>query len=236
MSGLAYASVVIDVDSTLCGVEGIDFLAERRGGGVSAEIVALTDKAMKGEIALESIYGRRLTMIRPTRDDLAALSVAYERSLAPGAAAAIATMRSAGARVIRLSGGIREAILPVARHLGFADRDVHAVSLCFDEAGRYAGFDDLSPLTNQRGKPEIVAALIARGELIRPVLAIGDGMTDAKLRGTVDVFAAYIGFARREPVVALADLEIGSFAELAGIVISDRARRAARGARGPIDH
>jgi phosphoserine phosphatase len=215
---LAYPSVVIDVDSTLCGVEGIDFLAERRGARVSREIVALTDRAMAGEIPLESIYGRRLTMIRPTRDDLAALSMAYEAALAPGADAAITMMRAAGARLVLVSGGIREAILPLATRLGFAAAELHAVSLCFDEAGAYAGYDDTSPLTNQRGKPELVAALIANGRLVRPVLAVGDGMTDAKMKGTVDAFAVYTGFARRAQVAALADMEIASFADLARIV------------------
>ena len=210
----AFSSVVIDVDSTLCGIEGIDFLAERRGPAVSAEIAALTDRAMTGEIPLESVYGRRLTTIRPTRDDIAALAAAYAASLAPGAARAIAIMRSAGVRLVLVSGGIREAILPVARQLGFADDELHAVSLNFDGEGSYAGFDDQSPLTTQRGKPELVAALIGRGRLTRPVLAVGDGMTDAKLVGTVDKFALFTGFARRERVAALADLEIGSFAEL----------------------
>src|SRR5207248_10256155 len=136
----AFGSVVIDVDSTLCGVEGIDFLAERRGPVVSAEIVALTDRAMTGEIPLESIYGWRLTRIRPTRDDLAALAAAYAESLAPGAARAIAAMRTAGVRLVLVSGGIREAILPVARQLGFADDELHAVSLHFDSEGSYTGF------------------------------------------------------------------------------------------------
>jgi phosphoserine phosphatase len=217
----AFSSVVIDVDSTLCGVEGIDFLAERRGPGVSAEIVALTDRAMTGEIPLESIYGRRLTTIRPTRDDLAALASAYAESLAPGAARAIATMRSAGIRLALVSGGIREAILPVARWLGFADDELHAVSLRFDKNGGYAGFDDQSPLTNQHGKPELVAALIARGRLTRPALAVGDGMTDAKLIGTVDKFALFTGFARRERVAALADLELSSFDDLQRLVLGD---------------
>jgi phosphoserine phosphatase len=214
----AFASVVIDVDSTLCGVEGIDFLAERRGPEVSARIVLLTNKAMAGEIALETIYGHRLTTIRPTRDDIAALAVAYERSLAAGAANAIVAMRGAGARLALVSGGIREAILPLARTLGFADTDLYAVSLRFDAAGNYAGFDESSPLTNQRGKPELVTGLIDSGRLTRPVLAIGDGATDAKLAGVVDSFAAYTGFARRPNVVAVADREIRSFAELEKVV------------------
>ena len=213
-----YASVVIDVDSTLCGVEGIDFLAALRGPAVTARIVALTDQAMSGEIPLESIYGHRLTTIRPTHADIAALATEYERTLAPGAADAIAAMRAAGVRLVLVSGGIREAIAPVARTLRFAAGDVYAVSLRFDDAGNYLDFDRSSPLTTQPGKPVLVTALIEDGRLQRPVLAVGDGATDAKLAGVVDRFAAFTGFARRANVVAVADLEVASFARLEQIV------------------
>jgi phosphoserine phosphatase len=214
----AYASVVIDVDSTLCGVEGIDFLAARRGPDVTAQIVALTDKAMKGEIPLETIYGHRLTMIRPTRADIVALAAEYERTLASGAAEAIDEMRAAGVRPVLVSGGIREAIAPVARKLGFDVADLHAVSLRFDEAGSYLDFDRDSPLTSQPGKPVLVRALIEEGKLPRPVLAVGDGATDAKLIGVVNRFLAFTGFARRTNVINVADGEVTSFAELARIV------------------
>ena len=214
----AYASVVLDVDSTLCGVEGIDFLAARRGPEVTAQIVALTDKAMKGEIPLEAIYGHRLTTIRPRRADIAALAAEYERTLAQGATAAIAAMRAAGARVVLVSGGVREAIAPVARKLGFDSAELHAVSLRFDEAGNYLDFDRSSPLTTQPGKPVLVRALIDEGRLPRPILAVGDGATDAKLVGVADRFLAYTGFARRANVVSVADGKVASFAELARIV------------------
>ena len=214
----AYASVVIDVDSTLCGVEGIDFLAARRGPEVTAQIVALTDQAMKGEIPLESIYGHRLTTIRPTRPDISALAAEYQRTLAPGAEDAIGAMRLAGARLTLVSGGIREAIVPVAQRLGFDAGDVHAVSLRFDDTGNYLDYDRNSPLTTQPGKPVLVTALIEEGRLPRPLLAVGDGATDAKLAGVVNRFLAFTGFARRANVVSVADGEVASFAALAQIV------------------
>lgn len=216
---LAFASVVIDVDSTLCGVEGIDFLAERRGPDVSARVLALTDRAMRGDAALESVYAPRLTMIEPTRTDIAALAAAYAATLAPGAAAAIASMRRAGARLILVSGGIRDAIEPLARTLGFADDDLFAVRLTFDDGGNYVSFDERSPLTRQSGKPEIVASLITERRLPHRVLAVGDGATDVLLQGVADTFAAYTGFARRQSVIARADMEVRSFPELERLVL-----------------
>jgi phosphoserine phosphatase len=215
----AFASVVIDVDSTLCGIEGIDFLAARRGREVETRIVALTDKAMRGELTLESIYGRRLTIIQPTRADIDALAQAYEHAIAPGAADAIARMREAGIRLILVSGGIRQAIEPLALALGFADQQLLAVSLTFNADGQYLSFDERSPLTTQRGKVEIVSGLIDAGDLPRPVLAIGDGATDVPLRDIVDTFAAYTGFARRTTVVARAGMEIRTFEQLAKLAM-----------------
>jgi phosphoserine phosphatase len=215
---LAFASVVIDVDSTLSGIEGIDFLAARRSKDVEATIVALTDRAMRGDVALEAVYGVRLTIIRPTRADVAALAEAYQSAIAPGAAEAIAAMRRAGARLTLVSGGVREAIVPMARALGFADDELHAVALTFDEHGNYLSFDEHSPLTTQRGKPEVVKNLIADRRLPRRVLAVGDGATDVLLQGVADVFAVFTAFASRPSVVAQADVEIASFAELERVV------------------
>ena len=84
-----FASVILDVDSTLCGIEGIDWLAARRGATVGAEVTGLTDRAMRGEIALDAVYGERLGLVQPTRVDIAALAHAYIASIAPGASDAI---------------------------------------------------------------------------------------------------------------------------------------------------
>ena len=73
----------------------------------------------------------------------------------------------------------------------------------------------------QHGKPEIVTKLIADGQLPRRVLAVGDGATDALLRGVADTFAAYTGFASRANVVAQSDMTISSFAELATVVTGE---------------
>ena len=218
----AFASVVIDVDSTLCGVEGIDFLAARRGGDVGSRIAALTDRAMRGEAMLESVYGERLTIVRPTEADIAALADEYRETIAPGAPNAIAAMRAAGVHLILISGGVRQAIAPLARALGFTDRDLFAVSLTFDSAGRYVSFDKSSPLATQSGKPEVVTRVLAEGRLTRPLLAVGDGATDVPLRGIADTFAAFTGFARRQRVVENADVELASFAELEKVVIGTR--------------
>ena len=218
---LRFASVVLDVDSTLCGIEGIDFLAARRGPQVGKRIAELTDRAMRGEIALEDVYGERLAIIQPTLDDLRVLADAYASSLAPAAKGSIRRLRKAGVRIALVSGGIRQAIAPVAAILDFDDVDLHAVSIVLDTDGRYAGYDTSSPLATQVGKRAVVGALIDKRMLPRPVLAVGDGSTDIAMSLVADRFAAFTGFARRETVVRAAHLEIQSFRELVGVVLGE---------------
>lgn len=211
-----YASVVLDVDSTLSAIEGIQWLAKRCDEEVRRRIAAQTEAAMRGDIDLESVYAERLAVVRPTRAEIAALGAAYVDAISPGAVEAIAAMRAAGVRVVVVSGGLRQAVVPLAEHAGIPESDVHAVSLRFSSEGSYAGFDTSSPLYRSGGKPRCVASLA----LPSPVIAIGDGMTDAELRGTVSSFVAYTGFARHERVVAAADSVISSFAELPPLVLA----------------
>ena len=216
MSENGFSSVVLDVDSTLCGIEGIDLLAERRGKDFGGEVAALTDRAMRGEIALDAVYGERLALVRPSRSDLIVLAANYIGQLAPGAREAVKRLRGEGRRVVLVSGGLREAILPVSAHLGIAESDVHAVSVRFTDSGSYDGYDTASPLATASGKRAVVEALA----LPRRILAVGDGATDLAIRPAVDAFAAFTGFVSREPVVASADVVIDSFAQLVELVLS----------------
>jgi phosphoserine phosphatase len=211
-----FASVILDVDSTLCGIEGIDWLAERRGPEIASRVAELTAKAMRGAIALDAVYGERLAMVAPTRDDISALADAYSASLAPGATEALARLRAGGRRVALVSGGLREAIVPMAKGLGFEERDVRAVSVHHDADGRYLGFDATSPLATAHGKHDVARLL----ELPRRIVALGDGATDLAMRPAVDVFAAFVGYARRDAVVAGADLVVESFDQLVELVLA----------------
>lgn len=210
-----YASVVLDADSTLAAIEGIDWLAARRGAEVQRAVVSLTDRAMNGELPLEAVYGERLRVIAPTAADIAALADAYRTSLAPGVADAIAALHAAGIVVHVVSGGLRPALLPMTRDLGIADANVHAVEPTADAHGRFEAVRPTA-LTTQHGKRDVVRALA----LPRPVLAVGDGATDLAMAPAVDAFAAYIGFVRRDAVVAGAALTLDSFAALVAHALS----------------
>jgi phosphoserine phosphatase len=209
-----FASVVLDVDSTLCGLEGIDWLAQKRGAAVTETVTDATNAAMRGEIPLENVYSSRLSLVHPGRKDIEALAYAYMAALADGALQAVTAWRGAGIRVDLVSSGIRNSILPLASILGLPAMHVHAVDIQFDDTGAYRDFDRSSPLTTAMGKREIVRTLA----LPRPTLAVGDGITDLAMRESVDAFAAFTGFVSRPLVIPSADFVVNSFAELDAIV------------------
>lgn len=219
MSAPRYASVILDVDSTLSTVEGIEWLAALRGPEVLRDVRAVTERAMQGTIPLGAIFAERLARICPKRAEIEALGRAYIEAMTPGATELCRRLLDAGVHTVILSGGLREAILPLAATLGVPLEDVHAVSICFDDAGEYVSFDQSSPLARNGGKPEVARAL----DLARPLLAIGDGSTDLELRTSappaVDTFVAFTGVATREPVVAAADHVVGSLTDLLDIVL-----------------
>ncbi len=174
---------------------------------------------MRGEIAVEEVYAERLNAVRPSYEEIMELGRAYVNCIEPEVVESLAKLTNAGIRVVLVTGGIREAILPLAQAIGLPESAVNAVSVHFGESGEYGGFEDQSPLTRNGGKVEVVQSL----GLERPTLGVGDGITDLELRTAdppaVDAFVAYAGVVSRDAVVTGADYVIKSFDELPGLVL-----------------
>jgi phosphoserine phosphatase len=196
--GRGFASVVFDCDSTLVEVEGIDELAGER----AAEVRALTNAAMAGAIPLEEVYGRRLALIRPSRERVEALGRAYVRTLVEDARPVAAALLWLGKQLRVVSGGLRPPVEALARELGLGPEAVAAVGIRFDAEGRYLDFEHDSPLARSGGKEPVVRAW----GLPRPLLLVGDGATDLEARPAADAFAAYMGVAYRPAVAERADV------------------------------
>ena len=197
---LLYPLVIFDVDSTLVGIEGIDWLAGER----HEEIARLTEEAMNGNVPLEQVYETRLNLIRPTEEKIAQLADAYRDALLPGVTEVFEELRRAGAMIHLVSGGVLQAIAPLASMLSVPAHRLHAVRLRFSE-GEYSGFVP-SPLARSGGKATVVRDIRARAHG-RAVL-IGDGASDLEARSAVDRFVGFGGVAIRESVRAKADVYV----------------------------
>ncbi len=209
-----FAAVVFDADSTLASIEGVDWLGARRGDNLGRIVENLTTRAMAGELPLDHVYTLRLNAIRPTRAEIALLSDAYIAAIEPGARELITQLQRAHVKLVIVSGGLRAALLPLAQKLGLAESDVHAVELMFDDNGNYVSLANGPLLAQQLGKPVVVRGLC----LPHPSVMIGDGSTDAAVRGDTDEFIAYTRVVRRERVVAAADAEARNFDELSALL------------------
>jgi phosphoserine phosphatase len=194
-----FGSVIFDCDSTLSAIEGIEELAHAH----REEIARLTEAAMRGEIPLEDVYGRRLALVRPTRDQVNALGDRYVRTLVTDARETVAALLSEHIEVRVMSGGIRQAVVTLAISLGLTERAVAAVDVHFDENGEYAGFDEDSPLARSGGKRIVLERWLP--ELPRPIMLVGDGATDLEARPPADTFVAFTGVVERPVVIEAAD-------------------------------
>lgn len=207
---LRYRTVILDVDSTLSRIEGIEWLARSRGPEVFARVREVTERAMRGELEFDGVYAARLDAVRPTRDEVGALGEAYIQNISPDARAVVEKISAAGAAVHIVSGGLLEPVLHLASHLGIPRSNVHAVPIFFNADGVYAGYDLAHPCSKQFGKRTVISSL----SIERPSIIVGDGMTDAEVKPVVDAFAAFTAVVRRETILPLADFEVTSFQQL----------------------
>jgi phosphoserine phosphatase len=203
----AYRTVIFDCDSTLSALEGIEELASAH----RREVETLTDAAMRGEVPLEEVYGKRLELIQPGRAAVEGLVPRYIDGLVPDAAETVAALRAAGVDVRVISGGLLPAVLGLARHLGLPDHAVAAVDVRFDDSGAYAGFDESAPAARAGGKAEVIRGWkAAPGGLPEPIMFVGDGATDMEAKPEVDLFVAYAGVIARPEVLDAAPVVIRS--------------------------
>ncbi len=215
-----YGTLVFDCDSTLSTIEGVEHLPR----AMEKEVHDLTERAMNGELPLEAVYGARLELIRPTRDEVSAVGRRYVETLVPGTRELFAALRFLEKRLCIVSGGLLPAVLSLGRELGLCAGDIDAVDIFHDDQGAYTGFDEASPLARAGGKLEVLCAL-SRGPAARPPLAlVGDGATDLDAAPACARFVAFGGVARREAVFAGADVccDVLDMAALLPLLVSDQ--------------
>jgi phosphoserine phosphatase len=191
--------ICFDCDSTLSKIEGIDELARRVGLG--EEMSKLTDAAMNGIVPLEAVYEKRLSLIRPDQNSIDWLADLYIAEIVDGVKEVFAALLAQNKTVHIISGGLRQAILPLAKHLGLPESHVHAVDVYFNEDGSYGHYDLNSPLARTGGKAIIVSSLKAQGSLAM----IGDGKTDLEAKQAGAYVLGFGGVVDRAIVRELAD-------------------------------
>ncbi len=197
---MSFDVICFDCDSTLSKIEGIDELA--KWAGVGEEMAKLTDLAMNGELPLEAVYGKRLETIKPNRASIDKLADLYTQEMVDGVQEVFATLLAQGKEVHIVSGGLRQAILPMANALSLPKQNVHAVDIVFNADGTFQSYDETSPLARSGGKHEICKQLL-QGK--SSLVMIGDGKTDMEAKQPGVTVIGFGGVCDRVVVRELAD-------------------------------
>jgi phosphoserine phosphatase len=186
--------LVADMDSTIIGVECLDELADF--AGVKAEVSAITERAMRGEIGFEGALRERVAMLKGL--PLTALEQCYAQRvrLNPGARTLIATMTAHGARCVLVSGGFTFFTARVAQAAGFHDQ--RANSLIDDGAGALTGVVGEPILGREAKLSALNEEATALGVSVAEAIAIGDGANDLAMINAAGLGVAY----RAKPLVA----------------------------------
>lgn len=187
--------LVADMDSTMIGVECIDELADY--AGVKAEVAAVTDQAMRGELDFEAALDARVALLKDLDERMIDRCREERVRPTPGARTLVRTMRANGAYCLLVSGGFTRFADPVGEAIGF---DEVASNFLLIEQGRLTGAVR-KPILGALGKLDaMIEAATRRGVPNAQVLAVGDGANDIPM-----LVAAGLGIAfRAKPATAAA--------------------------------
>ena len=191
--GRRKALFVADMDSTIINVECLDELADF--AGVKAEIAAITERAMRGEIEFEGALRERVGKLKGL--GLKALQQTYDQRvrLNPGAETLVKTMAAHGTRCVLVSGGFTFFTSRVAEAAGFhANRANRLLQTETALTGEVA-----EPILGRQAKlTALTEEAAALGAELSQTLAVGDGANDLDMIRAAGLGVAY----RAKPLVA----------------------------------
>ncbi len=206
---------IFDCDSTLSSIEGIDELGRLKGEATFAAVEQMTNDAMDGKIAMESIFARRLDLIQPSTAEIEKVGALYIETVEPTALETFAELRAQGWSIIIISGGFKQAIEPFANFLGI--ERVEAVPLEFDEEGNYSGYQEDYPTARSGGKPELIRSI---KQTLSPekVVMVGDGSSDLETMPEVDLFIGYGRYTERQKVKEGAEAYVYALSDILSLI------------------
>ena len=164
--------VVLDVDSTLVQGEVIEMLAQH--AGCAAEVAAVTDAAMRGELDFADALRSRVALLEGV--DASALdAVRRDVQLAPGARTFVRTLKRLDYKLAIVSGGFTQVTDMLVAELGI---DYAAANTLEVVDGRLTG-RVVGPVLDRAGKARALEQFAREaGVPVTQTVAIGDGAND----------------------------------------------------------
>jgi len=165
--------ICFDMDSTLIQTECIDEMAER--AGVGAQVRAITESAMRGEIDFKESFTRRVGLLKGL-DVSVMQEIAENLPITEGTERLMSVLKTCGYRIAILSGGFTFFGEYLRRRFGIDY--VYANELEVGEDGKLTG-RYVGEVVDGRRKADLLK-LIAQSEHVRleQTIAVGDGAND----------------------------------------------------------
>ena len=183
--------IAFDMDSTLINIECIDEVAD--AAGRKAEVAAITEAAMRGEIAdYKDSLRRRVALLRGV--PAAALTQVYEERLRlnPGAQTLVQACQHAGLKTLLVSGGftfftdrVRDLL-----HIDFTRSNVFEIEN--DQlTGRMVDQEWGDICDGEEKRRMLLATCEAMGISPQQAIAMGDGANDLPMMSVAGLSVAY---------------------------------------------
>jgi phosphoserine phosphatase len=186
--------VVLDVDSTLVQGEVIEMLAAH--AGCEAEVAAITERAMRGELDFGDSLRARVRLLAGLRES-ALDDVRRDLELARGARTFVRTLKRLDYRLAIVSGGFTQVTDALVADLGV---DYSAANTLEIVDGRLTG-ELVGPLVDRAGKADALERFAHEaGVPVTQTVAIGDGANDLDMLARAGLGIAY----NAKPVVRVA--------------------------------
>ena len=187
--------LISDMESTIIACECLDELADI--AGIKPQIAAITERAMKGEIAFEGALRERVGLLKGL--PLTALERVWRErvQLIPGAKELVATMKTHGAQTLLVSGGFTFFTSRVAELVGF---DAFQSNVLLDDGAALTGKVGEPILGREAKLTALERALAQDGLQADDALAVGDGANDLAMIQRAGLGVAY----HAKPLVAAA--------------------------------
>ncbi len=205
--------VAFDMDSTLVRCEVIDELAI--AAGVGAQVAAITEQAMNGELDFRASFVRRLALLEGLPEAVLE-QIAGRLPLADGAERLVANLKSLGYKIAILSGGFTYFAEYLQRRLGIDYVYANELEIVDGKlTGRVVG-----DIVDGARKAQLVEE-IARRENIRlqQVIAVGDGANDLPMLSIAGLGIAFHAkpIVRREAGQSISSVGLDGILYLMGV-------------------
>jgi phosphoserine phosphatase len=162
-----------DMDSTMIGQECIDELAAYVG--LKAHVAAITERAMRGEIAFAPALRERVALLKDLPVETIGDVIEKHITLTPGGRTLVATLRAGGVYTCMVSGGFTLFTRRIAAMVGFDEARANTLVI---DGDRLAG-SVVEPIFGREAKRATLVELRTKlGLAPQDTLATGDGAND----------------------------------------------------------